>query len=190
MGHEMIRAPVSAEELFSNGMKRTFGRIPDPPRGNHLNLGAGESPVPGEDALGLMADPPREIFSTMNLDRPTWEAPFLDGVLNGSIAAVHAYHFFEHLNNVVFRQMLAEIDRVLMPGGLVYCCVPYARADIAFQDTDHKLFFTEESWRTLLQNRYYDATYGEEFNWTIAFNMIAGIAGRNLAILTVLRKEA
>ena len=69
-------------------------------------------------------------------------------------------------------------------------CVPYARADIAFQDTDHRLFFTEESWRTLLGNQYYDATYGKEFNWTIAFNMIAGIAGRNLAVLTVLRKEA
>ena len=187
--HTMVRVPVSAEELFSNGMKRTFGHIPDPPRGNHLNLGAGDNPVPDENALGLVgAEHP--IFSTINLDRPQWEAPSLDGIASGSIAAVHAYHFFEHLHAGVFRGMLAEIDRVLMPGGLVYVCVPYARSDIAFQDLDHRLFFTEESWRTLLGNQYYDATYGKEFDWTIVFNMIAGVAGRNLAVLTVLRKEA
>lgn len=185
---EMVRAPVSAEELFANGMKRSFGRIPDAPHGNHLNLGAGDNPVPDESLLGAIGG--GDVFSTLNMDRPVWEAPALPGIVGGSIAAVHAYHFFEHLDHQTFRGMLAEIDRVLMPRGLVYACVPYARSDIAFQDTDHKLFFTEESWRTLLDNHYYDAQYGKEFNWTIQFNMIAGVAGRNLAVLTVLRKEA
>ncbi len=49
----------------------------------------------------------------------------------------------EHLDEVP--RVLAELHRILKPGGLLRIIVPYAKTDWAFQDPTHKHFFTERS---------------------------------------------
>lgn len=59
----------------------------------------------------------------------------------------------EHLPTTF--DFIHEIHRVLKPGGLFVCHVPYAKSDGAFQDPQHYSFFTEktfdyvcEAWRS------------------------------------------
>jgi len=85
-------------------------------------------------------------------------------------------------------KVLLECQRVLEPGGIMFIAVPYGGSDIAFQDLDHKHFFTEETYKTLFKNKYYNKNQ-IEWKMGIGFNMICGIAHRNLVLLTQLIKE-
>lgn len=136
-----------------------------------LNLGAGNKIIPG----------------VISHDFPIWDAdkeylPYE----NEEVSQIHAYHFFEHCQNPV--KVLQECQRVLVPGGHMNICVPYYSAAIASQDLDHKHFFTEETWKTLFKNQYYDKNK-IEWKFRIGFNMICGIVERNLCLLTQLIKE-
>lgn len=165
-------------DLFANGMKRQLPliRVDDAGLGTPVvvNLGSGDSRIAYAD----------------NLDLPGWRA--IDGIPHGDdiVDVVHAYHFLEHLRAPVMIFMLSEIERVLKPGGVANIVVPYARADIAFQDPTHECYFTEETWRTIFQNNYYMMPGHErEWKFDIGFNLIAGIVSRNLAIFTQLIKK-
>ena len=135
-----------------------------------LNLGAGN----------------KKILHATPLDYPDWNAdtdhiPYTDG----SVSQIHAYHFLEHCKHPV--KVLQECQRVLNPGGHMNICVPYYSAAIASQDLDHKHFFTEETWKTLFSNQYYNKNK-IEWKFKIGFNMICGIVERNLCLLTQLEK--
>ncbi len=174
-GKTCISRPIVIPELFWNGSKRSMGVLaPAVPTGWVLNLGCGEFRLPPGD-------------KNIDLQQPGWTAPYLT-FERESVAVIHAYHFLEHLTGDEVKEMLAECERVLAIGGVMNICVPYARADLAFQDVDHKTFFTEESWETLLQNPYYE-TMGHELPLAINVNFIAGVVGRNLAIFTQLEKK-
>lgn len=176
MGKKMLMDVETFRDFFGNGMGRELPKIEthDWEGGDDdivLNLGAGDSPIPGAD----------------NLDLPDWYAPDLSDYADGSVDAVHAYHFLEHLPAGIMLDQLREIQRVLAVGGFANIVVPYAHADIAFQDPTHQTFFTEETWRTILDNRYYDMDKkGEPWKLHVGFNLIAGIVGRNLSIFTQL----
>jgi SAM-dependent methyltransferase len=174
--------PNSFEELFWNGLKRITGDVAICTDGVILNLGAGNTPVdttPIHHATG----PP-----VIELDKPQWYAPVLMEIEDGVVGTIHAYHFFEHLTDEELRIMLEECERVLKPRGVLNICVPYARADLAFQDIDHKLFFTEETWKTLLNNDWYDTGLKRKLNLHIGCNVIAGVKGANLAVFTQMMK--
>jgi SAM-dependent methyltransferase len=175
----MVNPVMDFADFFSNGMKRDLPVI-DCAITNVdavvINLGAGDSPLP--DAT--------------NLDLPKWRA--IDGLErwdDESVDEIHAYHFLEHLEPSLMIFILSEVERVLRTGGVFNIVVPYAKADIAFQDPTHRTFFTEETWRTILENNYY-LMPGHEREWRlkIGFNLIAGIVGRNLSVFTQLIKES
>jgi hypothetical protein len=181
-GYKLHPKPSSLEALFFNGMKRHAGTVHTSGLGLTLNLGAGNSPLDCEGAI--------------ELDRPDWHAPrlrreaFEPGIeiVDASVGTIHAYHFFEHLFDREIRIMLEECDRVLMPDGVLNICVPYARSDLAFQDIDHKTFFTEETWRTLLDNFHYDTGMKRQLSLEVCVNVIMGVKGANLCVLTQMRK--
>lgn len=159
--------------FFLLGMKRDIGELPNLMSGITLELGPGRTPV--GDYL---------------LDFPKWNGetdpiPYPDG----TFAAVYAFHFLEHLPGAAVLRVLREVERVLRPGGLFYVVVPHRLGAMAFQDIDHKCFWTEESWKTIFSNQYYDKIGGDR-PWKLdtEFNLIAGVVERNLALFTVLRR--
>lgn len=156
-------------QWFGEGMDRTLPPIFERPEGFVLNLGAGN----------------KHISGTVPLDYPDWDAevdliPYGDGTVDGIIA----YHFLEHVRNLF--PLLSECQRVLKSGGVMQIVVPYGASDLAMQDMDHKRFFTEESWRTLFNNPYYNKNGRWEFE--VGFNLIAGVVHRNLILMTQLLK--
>lgn len=67
-------------------------------------------------------------------------------LMNGSL---------EHLADT-HRNMM-EIHRILKPGGLFHCTVPYVWSDGTFQCPEHKSFFTEKSFDYFCGVSGYDA---------------------------------
>ena len=176
--------PLNFEDLFRNGMKRSCGYIESAPEGEIIDLGASEHRVLGATHFG------RDIEDGPGAN---WEAPILP-IDNGEIAAVHTYHFLEHLRSEKLARMMQEIERVLMVGGLVYMCVPWAGAGLAFANTEHESFWNEESLRHLgvhkageTRMKYHSAVVSQlVVDWLV----IAGITSFNMAMLAQLRKVA
>lgn len=165
---------MKLQELFLLGMKREIGELIEPDLTNAINLGAGNSHIPG----------------TVSLDFPAWDGsrdplPYADN----SVSSVFAFHFLEHLTGAQVIEMLREIQRVLVPGGTAQIVVPYYKANIAFQDLDHKAFFTEETWRTLFRNPYYNKNREEPWVLFENVNVIIGVVERNLSLMTQLVKR-
>lgn len=138
---------------------------------NSLNLGGGN----------------KEIDGAVNLQFPDWNAetdkiPYPDG----SIDEIHAYHFLEHIDNVPF--VLTECQRVLKEGGHMNILVPYFKGGMAFQDLDHKRFYTEDTWRILFNNQYYDKN---RIDWRLKvhLNIVVGLNQKDLALFTQLVKS-
>lgn len=160
------------QALFYLGMERKVPNLRTLyPAGVVLNLGAGSKDIPG----------------SFPLDLPDWDAdvkpiPYRDE----SVAAIHAYHFLEHLNDPI--KVLRECQRVLMTGGVINIVVPYYNSSIAAMDLDHKHAFNEDTWKTLFNNSYYEKN-STGWKLRVHFNLIAGIVERNLALFTQLVKE-
>lgn len=179
MKDNMIRTPARPGDILYNGMAIELPPmlVAWKPEEDFVvvNLGAGNSPIGGAD----------------NLDRPEWEAPELP-YEDESVHIVHAYHFLEHLDAVTMHEQMREIERVLAPVGVVNLCVPHASGLMAYQDSDHKTFYTEDTWTKLFDNPYYDTSKGEERPWqlTVHWNLIAAVRMDNLAIFTQLCKRS
>lgn len=129
----------------------------------------------------------KKIHGSIPLDLPHWDADHQPiPAMNGTVSEIIAFHFLEHVKEPV--KLLQECQRVLKQGGIMLICVPYYSAQIASQDLDHKHFFTENTWRTLFNNQYYDKNM-IEWKFKIGFNLICGIEEKNLVLLTQLIKE-
>jgi len=136
--------------------------------GHTLNLGPGTKIISG----------------ATELDLPEWNAE-VDGIPFGdsTISNIYMLHFLEHIQNLV--HILRECQRVLIRGGHLNIVVPYWNTEIAFSDPDHKHFFSEETWRRIFDNPYYDKDHsGWEFR--VGCNVIAGIVERNKILITQL----
>lgn len=167
----LVREPGDMESFLFNATKREAGSLVGPPRGKHINLGCGRTEVPDAD----------------NLDLPEWEAPELP-YPDGSVAAVHMYHFLEHLSSEDALRMLIECEQALMPGGVVYIAVPHASHELAYQALDHRTFYTEETFQDLFNNKLYDPAFGHRWRLKISYLAVAGVAVRNLCVLCQLVK--
>lgn len=180
--------PDTVRELFANGMKCHIAwELPNQPPGVVLNLGSGNSPISG--AINLDAKVDKNKLPGRNEETPgdyRWYATYLD-YDDGAVAAIHAYHFLEHLSYEELDRMMKEIERVLRDGGLLYYCVPYALAPIAFMDASHKTFWTEETMRTLLESRGYDSASATRLKYWM--QTIIGVNSQNLAVLGCLQKR-
>ncbi len=161
---------MNFNEFFKLAMDRDTCKILPNSKGIVLNLGAGNKLIPGAVAL----------------DYPLWDAdnchiPYPDDSIN----QIHAYHFLEHCKYPV--EILKECQRVLKLGGHISICVPYYTSQMSAHDLDHKHQFCEETWKTLFSTPYYDKNK-IEWKFKIGFNLICGIAERNMCLLTQLIK--
>jgi SAM-dependent methyltransferase len=163
--------PSHAMFQFAQGADRTLEKYVEPVRGFPvLNLGAGNKLIEG----------------TIPLDWPDWNAetdelPWPDESIGGIIA----YHFLEHLRDA--RPVLREASRVLVKGAPMNIVVPHYMGTIAYQDLDHKTFWTSETFKTLLDNPYYAKDH-DGFSFEVGTNLIMGMNERNLMLVTQLIK--
>jgi len=164
---------VNIQQLFLLGMKRDLPElIPAGPRA--VNLGAGSHHIP----------------NAVPLDLPGWDAmhnplPYPPE----SIDTFYAFHFLEHLPGDIVIRLLREMEEALRPGGVVNVVVPHRLGAMAFQDLDHRSFWTEDSWAVLFKNPHYQKN--REVPWRLRprFNLIMGQTERNLALFTQLVKD-
>src|SRR5215472_7325571 len=124
------------------------------------------------------------IKDSTPLDLPMWNAEVNQiPAPDGTVSNIYALHFLEHIHNLF--HVLRECQRVLITGGHLNVVVPYWNTEIAFSDPDHKHFFSEETWRRIFDNPYYEKDHsGWEFR--VGCNVIAGIVERNKILITQL----
>ena len=167
---------MNFEELFKMGLDRDLPQLLEAPEG--ISIGLGES---GSKRLG------RDLC----LGLPGWHWP-VDPIpaADETVAIIHAYHFFEHIPGEEAIQLLWECQRVLKVGGILQFCIPWAKAEIAFQDLTHKSFWTESSFKMLMNNPYYDPSTDER-QWRLRqhYLVLAGVVERNICLLGQLVKE-
>jgi len=58
---------------------------------------------------------------------------------DGSVDAIHSYHFLEHVDG--FKRLVIEMARVLRPGGLLHAVVPHFSNPYYYSDYTHRTPF-------------------------------------------------
>lgn len=162
-------------EFFRIGMDRDI-RWPRgfTSRGQCINLGIGTKVLPER---------------VVSIGLPNWNAetdplPFSDG----TVSEIWALHFLEHIENVL--GVLRECHRVLNPGGVMNIVVPYGACHMYVHDLTHRHMFNEDTWRQTFKNAYYqDKEIEGGWQWEVGTNVIMGVKGENLALLTQLLKH-
>lgn len=158
----MVRNPTFDPTLFS---------FP----GKYVQLGPGNKFIRGWD----------------NLDFPEWDGD-RDSLPygNGSVDGIVSYHTLDHLARPIF--VLAEIQRVLKPGGWFVNIVPHYASELWHSDLTHKSQFSIETWRSIFSTRHYDhAAVDGHVDWkmNIEFNMMMAFEERNAVLVTKLVKQ-
>lgn len=130
----------------------------------------------------------KEIIGAETLDWPDWNAetdviPFPENWFGGIVAT----HFMEHLANPL--NFLAESARALRPGAALTMATPHGQSLAFLQDLDHKTPYVIDTWKTLLENPYYEKGNPHKLPFRIGANFLWGLNERNLMVVTQLIKE-
>lgn len=142
-----------------------------------LNLGAGGRPIVGcHNELDL------EHGVDLNAGLPMYDSESVDGII--------AHACFGYIEDPI--ALLAECQRVLRPGGVMNIVEPHALSDLWAEDVRRRSRFTEETWKNLFENRYWDSQAGTgaprlDFLHVHAC-FIIGVVWRNLSLFTQLVK--
>ena len=165
-------------QMFKLGLKRDPGSVMPLPPGVVLNIGCGKAFIVGT----ISVDHPSNNDASIK-----WDADQCMSLpaYSDSVAGIHCYHFLEHCQHPAW--VLKEFQRVLKPGGRINLVVPYYSNQLAIEDLDHKHSFCEGTWKTLFNNNYYDKN-NFEWRYRVNFNLIVGVAERNLCLMTQLEK--
>jgi SAM-dependent methyltransferase len=174
---EVFQHPESLWDHWDIAMAKPPMRFEDTPKdvpGRYVQLGPGH----------------KHIAGWHNLDYPEWNAdkmplPYDDGTVSG----IASYHTLDHLSNPI--AVLAEIQRVLKPGGWFVNIVPHYSSELWHSDLTHKSQFATETWKSIFSTRHYDhAAFNVDAEWDlrIEFNLIMAYTERNTVLVTKLVK--
>jgi SAM-dependent methyltransferase len=109
--------------------------------GKRLNLGCGNNILPGFVNLDISPGPGVDVVFDLSKDLKKHPLPFKDG----EFSLVLASHVLEHLDDTI--GVMAEIYRVLRPGGVAIIRFPYYLHPNAWVDPTHKKCLTEDTFR-------------------------------------------
>lgn len=98
-----------------------------------LDLGCGNTVRSGYTGVDLYSSKPDANIIRMDC------LEYLKSLDDKCITEVYSRHFFEHIDN--FSEYLAEITRVLEPGGVLHFIVPHFSNPYFYSDPTHKQFF-------------------------------------------------
>lgn len=168
---------MTIQDFFLLGMKRSVGSLlPMVKRGVILNVGGGRHSIDGAVDIDF---PEIDLEDISSLRK--WYA-------DNTVSGIHCYHVLEHLKNPI--NALKEFQRILKPGGVLNIVVPHYSCQMAFQDLDHKSFYTLDTWKELFENPFYDKnSFGWKWKLKVNINFLMGVSDRNIAIFTQMIKE-
>ena len=154
------------------------------------DIGGLEKPKPGI-TIGIGESGTKKSSADITLGLPSWEFPKNPiPTRDSEVSMVHCYHFLEHLTGEDAILFLKAVQRVLMYGGIFQYGVPYYTSELAYQDLTHKSFWTESSFKMLMNNPYYEPeTTGFKWELQIQSQCIIGVVGRNLMLVGQLIKK-
>jgi len=101
--------------------------------GLRINLGCGSKQRPG--FLGV--DQGEQTTAHVRMD----VLAYLRSLPAHSVAEVYSRHMLEHFEPAPLRELLAQIDRVLMPGGVIVFIVPHFSNPYFHSDPTHRQAF-------------------------------------------------
>ncbi len=116
------------------------GAVSGTPR---LNVGCGRYGIPGWVNLDKFGYQRPAIVADLERD-----LPFADN----TFAVILASHVLEHVGDVV--TVVAELNRVLKPGGRLLIAVPYGWSDSGAANPFHRVRFTEHTFTHFLESTY------------------------------------
>lgn len=159
------------EDWMEIGRHRTIAEPLDPPPGEVLDLGAGKNPVAGAIPL--------DKERGWDADRD-WQRLPAD---EDSVGLIWMNGFIDYVLDPV--EVLADCAEVLVDGGLVNIVVPHAMAELGSSDIHKKTHWTEESFKHLLTNEWYEPE-GGDLPFRVHTQFILGVVWRNLSLFTQL----
>lgn len=119
-----------------------------------LNLGVGLKPMP--DAINVDRLASAAADEVWDLDQYPWPWP------NDFATEVHCTHLFEHIEDPL--SFMAEVHRVLEPGGTFHVEVPHYQNRNAFTDPTHKRYCTEDTFRYWVPGNWLSDLAGEMYS--------------------------
>ena len=167
---------MTVEDWFLIARARVIPPPAPMPSGRHLNLGAGFRQIGDAEPLDRERD----------WDADTHRIPARDE----SVAGIWAHAFLGYVADPV--AVLAECQRVLQPGGVMNIVEPHGLSDLWAEDVTRKNRFTEETWKNLMGNRFWDPQAGRPVRVDLEVRscFIVGVVWRNLSLFTQLIKTS
>jgi predicted SAM-dependent methyltransferase len=139
--------------LFALATGKTEEPVADHAQKVRLNIGCGEDYRPGF----INTDWSHNVKAEKHFDLSVFPWPFDDN----SADEVHMIDVLEHTFDS--HRGICEVHRILKPGGLFVCHVPYAKSDGAFQAIEHKSYYTEKSFDYYCDPNKYPSYTGPSF---------------------------
>ena len=141
-----------------------------------LHLGCGTVPMPHAVNVDRVALDGVDVVH--DLDAYPW--PFDDG----QFTEVKAQQLFEHIADPV--AFMAEVWRVLVPGGLLLLRVPHYQSENAFTDPTHRRFCTMRTFDYWCRGTDLHLQFGQQFAGAVFDYEVIAQMGEDIA--AVLRK--
>jgi SAM-dependent methyltransferase len=139
----------------------------------NLNIGCAKNQLPGWHNLDMNPKVAPDIMCNLE-ETPlyAWNHEEAWFIKDNTYDCILASHVLEHIRNFV--PLMADLHRILKPGGALIVISPYASSFDAFEDPHHVRFFTERSFLMLDKSVWETpghagsgATQGHEFkSWT------------------------
>jgi len=126
-------------ELWQRHYGRYFGQC-------NLNLGCAGNKEPG--FVNLDKNP--AVNPDVVHDMEVLPLPFADNTFD----CVFGSHVFEHIERKHFLPLVAEINRILKPGGCLIGITPYGTNFAAWEAPQHLMLFSEATWMYCIPEIY------------------------------------
>lgn len=159
---------LANQVAVSDHVRSMFGAYIGGDAAMRLNLGCARNKLAG--FLSLDMEP--RVEPDVLHDLETVPLPFPDATFDCILGS----HVFEHIRN--FLPLVADLHRLLKPGGFLIAVTPYISSDDAWDSPHHVRAFSENTWHYVCQDLYertplphagFGAYQGFDYKpWTIA----------------------
>jgi hypothetical protein len=179
-------APVGVLDLFDVAMRR--------PRRDFVPISQLDSPFGAPGYRLSFGSGNKSIEGFTDIDYPVWDAEKCEPVPydDGTVREIICLHTLDHLSARAVQFWLADMQRILMPGGTINIVVPHHMSTLAEECIEHKTRYGLKTWRNILANPGYqlvDMDEPVEWKLAIGFNMVMGLEERNLVLVTQLVRQ-